>query len=165
MTLRVSAIVHATEDSTKVNQAMRNISRANGTAEPAANRAKGHHGNQITTLVLTIKSSRVAENCVRDLWSRLSTLDKETILSSLASRVGTSGILYLRIDKQQAFKEKIRLQDSDPIRLSISFKFRAKPDGVVNDIQEFLTEVLGSVDENRENHTLLSRPTGHVTGE
>ena len=147
VTLRVSAIVHATEDSGRVIQAVRNISRANGIAEPAVNRAKGHHGNQITTLVSTVKNPKAAENCVRDIWNRLSALDKETILSSLASRVNTPGILYLRIDKQEAFKEKIRLQDSDPIRLSISFKVRAKLDGIVNDIQKFLTEVSG-IDED-----------------
>lgn len=139
ITLRVSAIVHATEDSAKVNQAMRNISRANGTAEPAANRAKGHYGNQITTLVLTIRNPKVAENCIRDIWNRLSTLDKETVRSSLVSRVNSAGILYLRIDKQEAFKEKISLQDSDPIRLSISFKIWAKLDEIVSDIQKFLT--------------------------
>ena len=69
-------------------------------------------------------------------------------MSSLALRVNTSGILFLRIDKQEAFKEKIRLQDSDPIRLSISFKVLAKLDGIVNDIQKFLMEVSGSVDED-----------------
>ena len=146
--LKISAIVHATEDSSKVNRAMRNISQANGTAEPEVHRAKGHHGNQITTLVSTVKNPKAAENCVRDIWSRLSALDKETVLSSLAARVSTPGIMYLRIDKQEAFKEKIRLQDSDPIRLSISFKIRAKLDGVVDDIQEFLTEASGNVDED-----------------
>ena len=155
--LKVSAIVHATEDSGKVNQAMRNISRANGTAEPAVNRAKGHHGNQITTLESTVKNPKAAENCVRDIWNRLSTLDKETILSSLPSRVNTSGILYLRIDKQEAFKEKIRLQDSDPIRLSISFRVLAKQDGIVNDIQKFLMEVSATVDEE-------PRPTRSYSG-
>ena len=145
--MRVSAIAHATEDSGRVIQAMRNLSRSNDIVEPAVNRAKGHHGNQITTLALTIKNSRVAENCVRDIWSRLSALDKETILFSLVSRVNTSGVLFLRIDKQEAFKEKIRLQDSDPIRVSISFKIWAKLDGIVNAIQEFLTEVSRAVDE------------------
>ena len=139
--LKVSAIVHATENSGKVNQAMRNISGPNGTAEAAVNRAKGHHGNQITTLVLTVKNPKAAENCVRDTWNRLSTLDQETVTSSLATRVNPSGILYLRIDKQSAFKEKIRLQDSDPIRLSISFKIRANVDGIVSGIQKFLTEI------------------------
>ena len=146
--MKVSAIVHATEDSARVIQAMRNISRAHGSAEPAVSRAKGHHGNQIATLVSTIKNPKAAENCVRDIWNRLSTLDKDTIMSSLALRVNTSGILFLRIDKQEAFKEKIRLQDSDPIRLSISFKVLAKLDGIVNDIQKFLMEVSGSVDED-----------------
>lgn len=146
--LKVSAIVHATEDSRKVSQAMRNISRSNGITEPAAIRAKGHHGNQITTLVLTIKNPKVAENCMWDIWNRLDTLDKETILSSLVSRINPAGILYLRIDKQEAFKEKITLQESDPIRLSISFKIRAKLDGIVNDIQKFLTGIPGSVDED-----------------
>ena len=145
--LKASAIIHATEDSGKVNQAMRNVSRANVTAEPMVSRAKGHHGNQITTLTLNIKNSKAAENCVLDIWKRLGTIDKETILSSLSSRVNTSGVLFLRLDKQEALKEKICVQDSDPIRLSISFKIWGKQDGIVRDIQEFLTETSPTIDE------------------
>ena len=141
--LRVSAIVHATEDSRKVDQAIRNVSQLNGSAEPAANRAKGHYGNQITTLVLTVKSPKASENCLRNIWNQLVVLDKEKVFSSLASRVDASGTLFLRVDKQEALRGTIRLQDSDPIKVVISFTFRtsrSKQDGIVNDIRKLLTE-------------------------
>jgi RNA binding exosome subunit len=140
--LRISAIVHATEDSRKVNHAIKNICHFNGSAEPAVNRAKGHHGNQITTLALTVKNSKAAEKCLGDIWDRLAVLDRDSVFSSLASRVDTSGTLFLRIDKQEAFKRIIRLRDSDPIKVGISFKtFQSKRNGLVKEIQRVLTEI------------------------
>lgn len=142
VSLRISTIVHATEDSRKVSQAIRNICQLEGSAEPEATRAKGHHGNQIMTLALTVKSPKDVENCVRNIWRRLSTLDKETLLSGLASRVDTSGALFLRIDKQESLRGNLILQDSDPIKVEISFKISpSKQDGVVNTIQKFLEEI------------------------
>ena len=142
VSLRISGIVHATEDSRKVSQAIRNICQLEGSAELKANRAKGHHGNQIMTLALIVKSPKDAENCARNIWGRLNTLDKETLFSGLASRVDSSGALFLRADKQESFKGNLILQDSDPIKVEISFKiFPAKRDGVVNTIQKFFAEI------------------------
>jgi RNA-binding protein len=142
VSLRISAIVHATEDSRKVNQAIRNICQLDGSAEPAVNRVKGHHGNQITTLSLTVQNSKAAEKCLGGIWDRLTVLDRDSVFSSLASRVDTSGSLFLRIDKQEAFKRIIRLRDSDPIKVGISFQtYQSKRNGVVKEIQKVLTEI------------------------
>ena len=142
VSVRISAIVHATEDSRKVDRAIANVCLAFGSAEPVVARAKGHHGNQIATLGLTVKNPKVAGNCMREIWNRLSALDKEAIISSLASRMDKSGTLFLRIDKQAAFRGEIRLQDPDPIKASISLKTpRSKKYEVVNDVQKFLTEI------------------------
>ena len=150
VSLRIFAIVHATEDSRKVSQAIRNVCQLEGSAEPVANRAKGHHGNQIITLALTSKSPKDVENCVRNIWGRLSMLDKETILSGLALRVDASGALFLRIDKQKSLKGNLILQDSDPIKVGISFKMSgSKQEGVVNTIQKFLEEISPDVARSR----------------
>ena len=142
VSLRISAIVHATEDSRKVDRAIANVCPAFGSAEPVVARAKGHHGNQITTVGLTVKNPRAAENCIREIWNRLSALDKEVIISSLASRMDSSGTLFLRIDKQAAFRGVVRLQDSDPIKVSISLKTPGlRKYEVANGVQKFLTEI------------------------
>lgn len=142
VSLRISAIVHATEDSRKVDRAIANVCPALSSPEPVVARAKGHHGNQITTLGLTLRNPRAAENCMREIWNRLSVLDKDSIISSLSSRMDTSGTLFLRIDKQAAFRGVMRLQDSDPIKVSVSLKTPvSKKREVANDVQKFLTEI------------------------
>lgn len=142
ISLRLSAIVHATEDSEKVIRTMRNVCQLGNSAHPVITRAKGHHGNQITTLVSHVKNARAAEECLRDIWSRLNELDKEIVRSSLASRVDHSGTLFLRIDKQEAFRGRMHLQDSDPIKVGISFKTpKLKHDRIMDQIWVLLTEI------------------------
>lgn len=142
VSLRISVIIHATEDSSKVHQAIAAVCPAIAATEPAVANTKGHHGNKIITLAMVLKNPKAAENCVRDIWNMLTVLDKETIISSLASRMDKSGTLFLRIDKQAAFKGVMRLQDSDPVKVAISFKTsRAKQQEVAYDIEKFLTEI------------------------
>ena len=142
ISLRLSAIVHATEDSEKVIQAMRNVCQLVNSAHPVVTRAKGHHGNQITTLVSHVKNAKAVEESLRDIWSRLTKVDKEIVHSSLASRVDNSGTLFIRIDKQEAFRGRMHLQDSDPIKVGISFRTpQSKHDSVRDQIWMLLTEI------------------------
>ena len=149
LSLRISTIVHATEDPGKVDRAIRNLCQLDGSIQPFANRVKGHYGNQITSLVLTVKNSKAAENCLKDIWTRLSVLDRDAVHSSLTSRVDNSGTLFLRVDKQGAFKGTIRLQDTDPIKLGISFKsLGMKHHEIINTIQKMLTGITSSAVES-----------------
>lgn len=142
VSLRISAIAHSTENLRSVEKAIRNICELNSSVEAETNRAKGHHGNQITTLAMKVKNPKTAENCLRNVWGRLGVLDKDTIVSSLASRVDASGTMFLRFDKQEAFKGIIRLNDSDPIKVSISFEsFPSKQGWDHNGILKILGEM------------------------
>jgi RNA binding exosome subunit len=105
-------------------------------------RAKGHHGNEIVTLVLTIRNAKSVEILLQNIWSGLSQLDKTETYSSLASRIDSSGTLFLRIDKQDSFRGIMRLENSDPIKVEISFRTRSpKGDGLAHDIQKKLEEI------------------------
>ncbi len=139
---KISTIIHATEDSEKVARAIRNLCPDGTPIDSTTNRAKGHHGNEIVTLVFTIRNAKSVESLLQKIWSGFSQLDRTEIYSSLASRIDSSGTLFLRIDKQGSFRGRIRLENSDPIKIEISFGTRSpKGDGFVDDIQKKLEEI------------------------
>ena len=120
--VKISTITHATEDPEKVAQAIRNLSLGETPLGFAMNRAKGHHGNEITTSAFTIRNTKKAELFLKNIWSALSQLDRTEVYSTLASRIDSTGTMFLRIDKQEGLKGRIRLLDIDPIKIEISFK-------------------------------------------
>ena len=140
--VKISAIIHATEDPEKVARAIRNLSLGELPMSSAISRAKGHHGNEIVTLVFTIRNSKNVESLLQNIWSGFSQLDRTEIYSSLASRIDNKGSLFLRIDKQESLKGRIRLENSDPIKIEFSFRTRSpKDDGFVHDIRKRLEEI------------------------
>ena len=139
---KISTIIHATEDPEKVATAIRNLSLGEMPAGSTVNRAKGHHGNEIVTMVFTIRNAKNVEGFLRNIWNGLSQLDRAEVHSSLTSRIDNAGTLFLRIDKQEALKGRIRLQDTDPIKIAISFRTMSpKEVGYVDNIQKSLEEI------------------------
>src|SRR5213080_3826028 len=117
-------------------------SRCEMPAGSTVNRAKGHHGNEIVTMVFTIRNAKNVEGFLRNIWNGLSQLDRTEVHSSLTSRIDNAGTLFLRIDKQEALKGRIRLQETDPIKIAISFRTMSpKGVGFVNNIQKRLEEI------------------------
>jgi RNA binding exosome subunit len=142
--IRISAITHATENSERVSRAIQNLSPGEISPGPNTTRAKGHHGNEIATMEFTIRNAKNVERFLQNIWRGLSQLDKTEVYSSLASRIDSAGTLFLRIDKQQALKGKIRLQHSDPIKIAISFRRRSPKGGeFVDDVRKKLEEIQG----------------------
>jgi RNA binding exosome subunit len=121
LSAKITVIIHATEDPNKVAQAVRNISPDNVSTPAIVNAVKGHYGNRIQTLTSAVKSPKMVERLLLELWTSLSFFDRNEVYSSLPSRVDRAGTLFLRVDKQEAMKGRIRLQDSDPIKIGISF--------------------------------------------
>ncbi len=142
--VKISTITHATEDPEKVAQALRNLCLAGAPMGSTMNRARGHHGNEIVTLVFTIRNANNVESLLQHIWSGFSSLDKIEIYSNLASRIDGTGTLFLRIDKQDSLKGRIRLENSDPIKIEISFRTKSpRGDEFVKDIQKKLEEIQG----------------------
>src|SRR5260370_26863396 len=102
--VKISTITHATEDPEKVARAIRNLSLGGTSLGFAMTRAKGHHGNEIATSVLVIRNAKNAEIFLKNTWSGLSHMDRTEIYSSLASRIDSTGTMFLRINKQEALK-------------------------------------------------------------
>ena len=139
---KISTIIHATEDPERVATAIRNLSLGEMPVGSTVNRAKGHHGNEIVTMVFTIRNAKNVEGFLRNIWNGLSQLDRTEVQSSLTSRIDNAGTLFLRIDKQEALKGRIRLQETDPIKIAISFRtVSPKEVGYVDNIQKSLEEI------------------------
>jgi len=142
--VKISTIAHATEDSEKVSRAIQDLFPGEMSVGSTIKRAKGHHGNEISTIEFTARNAKQVERFLRNIWNGLSQLDRTEVFSSLPSRIDSAGTLFLRIDKQEALKGKIRLQATDPIKVAISFRRKPpKGDEFVDDIQKNLEEIQG----------------------
>ncbi len=142
--VKLSAIAHATENPEKVAEAIRNLCLGETSMGSTMNRAKGHHGNEIVTLVFTIRNAKVAESFFQNIWNGFSLLDRTEVCSSLTSRIDSTGTLFLRIDKQEALKGRMRLQNTDPIKIGISFRTKSpRHNEFVDDIRGRLEEIGG----------------------
>jgi RNA binding exosome subunit len=128
--VELSFFAHATEDRDKVLKAAYNLLPAEFVEEVDISKKnlKGEYGNPIVFHKAMIQNPELAETILRNIGLNLSPLDKETLSDELDLRL-KKGNFYLRLDKQAAFKGKIRLCKSDPIRLRIRFK-TSKPEEI-----------------------------------
>jgi RNA binding exosome subunit len=121
--VEVSFFAHATEDENKVITAAKNLLPATqrGNISFSKNNLRGHHGNPITLFQTEIKDKETLSAVVENLAHGLSPLDKEKLLREAELHV-EKGSLYLRFDKQAAFRGEFKLSVSDPIRVRLRLK-------------------------------------------
>jgi RNA binding exosome subunit len=133
--LRVFA--HATEDPDKVLTAVRNMLPPELVENITFGRANltGHHGNPIVLLEARIKERKMVQAVFAKLCSSLSMLDKELLATEISQRLD-KGNLYIRLDKQSAYLNELRLGSVDPIHLRIHFK-RPRAEEVMGVCREF----------------------------
>lgn len=119
----VRTFAHATEDSDKVQTALLNTlsTEAVDTVVLKKSNLTGHHGNPITLFETRIKEKGVVHEVFKKLSSGLSMMDKE-LLGDEVKRHLEKGNLYLRLDKQRAYLNKLRLCETDPIHFKVHFK-------------------------------------------
>jgi RNA binding exosome subunit len=114
---------HATEDETKVTEAVRKIllSDCSEAVVFEKHTLSGHHGNPITFFKTRVKVKTVVKAIVENLAVHLNTMDKEGLCSRI-DEYSEKGSLYLRLDKQAAFEGEFKLAQVDPIRVHVRFK-------------------------------------------
>ena len=117
--LYARAFCHATEDLEKVNRALRNTI---GDAEIQTSRTEGHHGNPITIVEANVES--IEE--ISRFFEKLAVDDLRFVLDTLSTRMDEGCNLFLKIDKQAAYKESIRMRCNDDV-ISIRIKVIAFP--------------------------------------
>ena len=121
--LELIANCHATEDVSKVKQAMLNLIPEKLRSKVGFTQSvlRGHYGNPITRIVLYMKN-KDAEETLKHIASKMSDIDKRILKTSLDLRTEASK-LYLRFSKQEAYLGNMVLEDSDDIvRAIVTFK-------------------------------------------
>lgn len=119
----IRVFAHATEDPDKVLAAVRNTLPAESTDTVIFRKSSltGHHGNPITLFETRIKERDVAQSVFEKVSSGLSILDKELLMNEIDQHL-EKGNLFLRLNKQSAYLNKLRLDTIDPIHFRIHFK-------------------------------------------
>jgi len=120
---------HATEDLDKVVEAVQRILPAKYLENITFKRrnSRGHYGNPIVVFEARLKGKEIIQAVMEKLAANLNTLDKENLLRDIAKRT-EKGSLYLRLDKQAAFLEKMKLCTADPIHIRIRFRKKKTED-------------------------------------
>ncbi len=144
----VSAFAHATEDEERVKRAVFNIIPGVG-ANPKVQRLRGHYKDPIVLIMASIKRKKAAQEAFHSIIKALSFQDRQRLLYEIEDRVDDSGNLYLRFDKQNAFRGRAVLHEADPIHMKIKFR---TPHGIdpVTAIHASITTVINVAENSSE---------------
>lgn len=132
----VRVFAHATEDLEKVLAAVRNLLPA-GVLDIVIFRKTnltGYYGNPITLFETKIKDKNIIRQVFEKLSTGLGLMDKEFLNKEIKQHM-EKGNLYLRLDKQSAFLNQLKLSRTDPIHLRIHFK-KHRPDEIIDVCRE-----------------------------
>ena len=132
----VRVFAHATEDLEKVLAAVRNLLPA-GVLDIVIFRKSnltGYYGNPITLFETKIKDKNIIRQVFEKLSTGLGVMDKEFLKKEIKQHI-EKGNLYLRLDKQSAFLNQLKLSRTDPIHLRIHFK-KHRPDEIIDVCRE-----------------------------
>jgi RNA binding exosome subunit len=119
----VRVFAHATEDPEKVLMAVCNLlpEELGEDLVFKKTRLTGHHGNPIVFFEAKLVDEHALPGVLRKIGSSLTSLDKEQLESELRLHLEKRD-LYLRFDKQFAFKGEAKFSSDDPIRFKVHFK-------------------------------------------
>jgi hypothetical protein len=119
----IRVFAHATEDLDKVLNAVRNVLPSELIDLIAFKKSNltGHHGNPIILFEARIKEKNAAQAVFEKLCAGLSILDKELLNSKILQHLDKAN-LYIRLDKQSAYLNELKLSSADPIHFRIHFK-------------------------------------------
>lgn len=133
----IQVFVHATEDQDKVLTAIKNVLPEELMDKVAFEKTnlKGHHGNPITLLKAKIKEKNAVKTIFEKISSGLNSVDKE-LLKNEIDRHLDRGNLYIRLDKQSAYLNELKICSTDPIHLRIHFK-KHRPEEIMDICREF----------------------------
>jgi RNA binding exosome subunit len=119
----IRTFAHATEDTDKVEAAVRNTLPAEliGTITLVRSNLTGYHGNPIVLFETRIKDKNAVQKVFEKLSSELSMMDKELLSGKIKLHL-ERGNLYVRFDKQAACMNVLRVCQTDPIHFKVHFK-------------------------------------------
>ncbi|UCE96019.1 MAG: hypothetical protein JSV51_10075 [Candidatus Bathyarchaeota archaeon] len=120
--INIRLSVHATEDREKVKKAIHNLLPEDHVedVELKQTNLKGYYNNPIVLFETRIKDAGFIRAFIEKLSRSLSEIDKEEVYAESKLFVDKKN-LYLRLDKQAAFKGEFKLKKADPIHIRIHF--------------------------------------------
>lgn len=129
--------VHATEDRNKVLEAAHNLLPLDCVKKLAFKKSnlKGEYGNPIGFYKVYTGESYCIEAFLSKIGNKLSSSDKENLLKEFKMRLH-KGNLYIRLDKQSAYKGIVSLCRVDPIHIKIKFN-TSQIKEIINICQKF----------------------------
>ncbi len=121
--VEISAIAHATDDLEKVQAALTTILPESLRGRQLFTRRylEGHYRNPITTFEAKLTKPAEVEEFTTSFFRQLSKSEKLRIERDLALHSDPEGNLYVRLDKQRAFRGTVELGGEDPIRVRLKF--------------------------------------------
>lgn len=116
-------LVHSTEDPERVEKAIFNLLPADYVDGIQWKRSplKGHYGNPITLYETMMKDHKIIFEFIKQLSGNLTKSDKTALLEE-ADLLIDKGNMFLRLDKQVAFRGEYKLCKADPFHIRIRFK-------------------------------------------
>ena len=125
---------YATEDEKRVEAAIRAFLPEEFDLDRMEN--TGHHGDRIVVLSARVETA----DGMRHVLDRLAELDDiDRVLDELDERVDDNCSFFLRLDKQAAFQDEIRLGDGITLRAKVE-AYPAKHEAAVENAREALEQ-------------------------
>lgn len=119
----IRVFAHATEESVKVQTAVINLFPTDLAENLIFQKTNltGHHGNPIILFTAKLTDKKMLPETLKKIGKDLGVLDKEELNQDIKLHL-EKGNLYLRFDKQSAFKGSLKFSQIDPIHMKIHFK-------------------------------------------
>ncbi|SEH64748.1 hypothetical protein SAMN05192561_1205 [Halopenitus malekzadehii] len=123
---------YATEDEKRVTAALETFLPEDAAIDRVEN--VGHHGDRIVVLSARVETA----DEMRHVLDRLADLEAiDRVIDELGERVDENCSLFLRLDKQAAFRDDVRLGDGITLRGKVE-AYPAKREAAVENARELL---------------------------
>ena len=138
--VEISTIAHATDDLSKVQAALRAILPDSLRERELFTRRylQGHYGNPIVTFDARLTKLSEVEDFTQHFIKGIPKGEKLLIKRDMDLHSDDEGNLFIRINKQQAFRGTVEIGDEDPIRVKLKFSRLA---GKLEDLMKEILEL------------------------
>ncbi len=145
--IEARAYSYETEVTERVVSAVVNLfpSDIRPSLEVRTQKTDGHSHTTIIVVNALLTGNRKCTGAFDHMIHRLSHEDRRNLLRSLDLRLNDDCVLFLRFDKQQAYLNEIRLQNTpDVIRVQVHIRYYPRCDRkqAISDLQELLEREL-----------------------
>jgi RNA binding exosome subunit len=99
---------------------------------------EGHFGNPITSFRIHLKGE-IADKFGSKILNLLLEKEKKILLSEISNHIDKHGSLYLRIDKQSIFSNRLIQSPIDPLRVKMKIRPKLPPQEMIKSFWRLLS--------------------------